>query len=90
MATDSLDTLGLRVTALEVESREIRELVDGQEEWSHRKRLHRLENDDRATKMMAQALKEFRDLRSSRWTRVREWGSFAVAVAAVVVVVVLR
>lgn len=84
MASSSLAALEVRVTALELEAREMRELVDGQEKWSHRKRLHELENDDRAAKLMAQALKEFRELRSSRWTKVREWGGFAIAVAAVI------
>lgn len=85
MGGQTLGTLDLRMTAVETELGELRELVDGQEAWSHRKRLHKLEAEDNAARMVARALKEFRDLRTSRWTRVREWGAFAVAMAAVVV-----
>lgn len=84
MVHESLGTLGVRVTALEQEARELRVLVDGQESWSHRKRLHTLENDRSATELVAQALSEFRDLRSSRWTRAREWGAFTLAAASIV------
>lgn len=90
MGRPTLEGLDYRVSALEREAVELRELVDGQEVWSHRKRLHALEDDQHAARLVAAALKEFRDLRSSRWTRVREWGSFAIAVAAVIAAVVLR
>lgn len=74
-----------RMTVLEREVVDLRELVDGQESWSHRKRLHALENDQSAAELVAKALRDFRDLRTARWTRVREWGGFAVALAAVLV-----
>lgn len=85
MGGPTLATLDVRMSALEQEVGELRELVDGQEAWSHRKRLHKLEGDDNAARLVATALREWRDLRTSRWTRAREWGAFAVAVAAVVV-----
>lgn len=81
-----------RVATLEREVRELAVLVDGQEPWSHRKRLHALENNDAAAKYneaaaerARQALAAYRRERARVPVQVREWGSFALALAAVLV-----
>jgi hypothetical protein len=71
------------MSALEHDVEELRELVDGQEPWSHRKRLHALDADKRGAELVAQALTDFRELRTARSTRIREWGAFALALAAI-------
>ena len=73
------------MSALEHDMERLDELVDGQQPWSHRKRLHALENDQDARRFAAQALEAFHQARNNRWTRVREWGAFVLAIAAVVV-----
>ena len=73
------------MSVLEHDHDELRELVDGQEPWSHRKRLHALEDDKRAAELVAAALERFGDLRTAKATRIREWGSFAMAAVALIV-----
>jgi len=77
-----------RVRALERETEELRELVDGQEPWSHRKRLHVLETERTGVTMAARALDAYQKTRDSRMTQLREWGGFALALAAIAVAVV--
>lgn len=81
-----------RMNALTQEMEELRELVDGQESWSHRRRLHALEDDSRAAELAAQALDAFRTAqereRTSRTRAVRDWIAVLAAIAAVVVAVV--
>lgn len=62
----SLYDLERRMNALEVEQRELRELVDGQESWSHRKRLHLIEDTLHGERLIATALKELKGVRSAR------------------------
>jgi len=76
-----------RVRALERETEELRELVDGQQPWSHRKRIHALENTDRGVAFARQALTAYREARDNRMTQLREWGGFALALAAIAVAV---
>lgn len=64
---------------------ELCELVDGQEPWTHRKRLHALENHQAAAELATQALAAYRRERARVPVQVREWGSFAIALAAVLV-----
>jgi hypothetical protein len=66
MAQPTLGELERRVNALGEEVDELRELVDGQESWSHRKRLHVIENKLGAEELVAAALKELRGVRSAR------------------------
>lgn len=75
------------MNALEHDLEELRELVDGQEPWSHRKRLHKLEDEQYAAELVERAL---RALRTTRGRQVREWGSFVLAVAAIIVAVLAR
>jgi hypothetical protein len=83
------DAIEVRVSALEEDVSQLRDLVDGQEPWSHRKRLHKLEDDEHAATLVQQAIDTLRSAQSvrrrSRWDRIREWGVFAVAVAAVLI-----
>jgi hypothetical protein len=72
-----------RLNALEAEVSRLDELVDGQQSWSHRKRLHLLENDRRAVELAAQSLAAYRESRENKWTRVREWGAFLLAAVAI-------
>lgn len=89
---DGLDRLDERVSTLERSFVRLRELVDGQESWSHRKQLHDLRNavageqavTDTAEKIRA-ALAADHVARDRRAVRLREWGSFAVAIAAVLI-----
>lgn len=74
------------MTALEAEVGELRELVDGQESWSHRKRLHELEGEKQTATAVVEALQALREVRIARSTRLREWGSFAVAFTALLLV----
>lgn len=80
------------MNALEAEHRELRELVDGQESWSHRRRLHTLEDDHRAAELVSQALDAFRTAenraRSSKWRTARDWLAVAAAAGAVIVAIV--
>jgi hypothetical protein len=85
-----LGELGVRVTVVEAELGELRELVDGQESWSHRKRLHALEDNDRAAKIVREALDELRKARRGRGAQIREWGGFILATVALVVSLYLR
>jgi hypothetical protein len=78
------ELLDFRLSALEQGHRELRMLVEGQEPWSHRRRLHALENNDRAAVLAAKALEAHHNARNNRTTRVREWGGFALAAAALV------
>jgi len=78
----SLAELERRVNALTQEVDELRELVDGQESWSHRKRLHKVEDTLAGEKLLAAALKE---LRSVRNTKVRDRVTWALACTAIVV-----
>lgn len=72
------------MTVLEHDVDELRDLVDGPyHPRSHRNRLHALENDHDARDFAAQALKEFRELRGARATRIREWGAFLLALGAI-------
>ena len=73
------------MSALERDYRDLHELVDGQRAWSHRKRLHALENNDRAAILAAEALKAHHESRNNRAVRFREWGAFVLAVVAIVV-----
>lgn len=59
-------------------------LVDGLEAWSHRKRLHKLETDDRAVEIATEVLQEVRKTREHSWNRVREWGALVIAAIAIV------
>jgi type VI protein secretion system component VasF len=86
----TLGELGRRLNVLEREVDELRELVDGQEAWSHRKRLHDLENERDAAKLVSQALDAFRKAQHGRWAQARQWASFVLAVAAVVVAILAR
>jgi hypothetical protein len=86
------EALEHRVSALERDYRDLHELVDGQPPWSHRKRLHALENDDRARAYAAQALRAHseamqahREARDNRKTQIREWGAFVLALVALIV-----
>jgi hypothetical protein len=80
-----LDGLGVRMTIVEAELGELRELVDGQESWSHRKRLHELENENHAAELVRQALDELRKARRGRWAQIREWSAWIVAAAALLI-----
>jgi hypothetical protein len=71
-----------RVRALEREMEELHELVDGQEPWSHRKRLHALEGDSNSARLASQALRAYR---REAGRGVREWGGFVLALAAVLI-----
>ncbi|HEY2936738.1 MAG TPA: hypothetical protein VGJ25_09060 [Gaiellaceae bacterium] len=73
------------MSTLETKLRELDELVDGQETWSHRKRLHELENTDRGVELAKQVLERARNERDRRFGSLREWGILAVAVAAILV-----
>lgn len=75
------------MVAVEAEVDDLRELVDGQESWSHRRRLHALEDDHRAAELVRQALDELRKVRRGKWAIVREWTAVVIAAAAVVVAV---
>lgn len=79
-----------RVRALEKETEELRELVDGQEAWSHRKRLHALEGNQGGVEFAARALKAYQETRDNRITQLREWGGFALAVAAIAITTFFR
>jgi hypothetical protein len=76
----SYEALEERVSALE-------ELVDGHEPWSHRVRLHALEDAQAAAELLKEATAALRDARKTeqrwRWSQVREWGGFALAAAAI-------
>jgi hypothetical protein len=89
------------MNALEHEVDELRELVDGQEPWSHRRRLHTLEGDKRAAELVRQALDELAQAQRARAAATRtlhrntlalipQWGSFLVAAVAIVLAIVLR
>jgi type VI protein secretion system component VasF len=78
------------MSALEHDVEELRELVDGQEPWSHRKRLHALENERDAAKLVREALDLFRKAQHGRWAQVRAWASFTVAVVAIVIAILGR
>ena len=82
----SLNGILERVKALEAAVRELDQLVEGQEPWSHRSRLHQIEADDRGVTIAAEALRAYRDQRDSLYTRVREWGAFVLAAAAIALV----
>jgi hypothetical protein len=78
-----LNDVAARVRRLEEDVRALDEIVEGQQPWSHRTRLHNLENDDRGVAIAAEALRAYRDQRNSVYTRVREWGAFVLAAAAI-------
>lgn len=84
--------LDRRVTELAKEMVDLRELVDGHEPWTHRMRLHAIEDNSRAAELAAQALDAFRSaerrVQTSRWRTARDWIAVAAAVAAVAVAVV--
>lgn len=83
----SLGELGRRMSVLEREHEELRELVDGHESWSHRNRLHKLDNFVDADRLLQQALSELRSVRRGKWALMREWVAVLVAAAAVAVAV---
>lgn len=58
--------LDRRMSAMEAGHRELRELVDGQESWSHRRRLHAIENRLAGEDLLATALNELRTVRAAR------------------------
>jgi type VI protein secretion system component VasF len=82
------DVLEQRVKALETTVAALDELVDGQEDWSHRKRLHKLDADASAANYAREALKAYKRERDHLGTRVREWGGFALAAAAIVLTLI--
>lgn len=86
----SLGELGHRMNVLEREVANLRELVDGQESWSHRKQLHKLNNAKDSEKLVREALDAFRQAQHGRWAQVRAWASFAVAVAAIILAILAR
>lgn len=76
------EALEWRVSALERKYDELHELVDGESDRSHRRRLNALEDDRAAVKLAGQALAH---ARSSTERRFREWGMLAIAIAAILV-----
>jgi t-SNARE complex subunit (syntaxin) len=82
----TLGELGRRMNALEQELGELRELVDGQEAWSHRKRLHAVEGKIATTEMLQEALEALRAARYGRLALIAQWGSLVVAVVALAIV----
>jgi t-SNARE complex subunit (syntaxin) len=84
MREPSLAELERRMTAIAGEVKELRELVDGHEEWSHRSRLHAIRQELDAADLLGQAQHLFASASASRWQRWREWGLFLIAIAAVV------
>jgi len=79
----SLNEVAARLRRLEEDVKALDELVEGQQPWSHRVRLHEIENDDRGVTIAAEALRAYRNQRNSVYTRVREWGAFVLAAAAI-------
>ena len=78
------------MAAIEKQVDELAVLVDGHEPWSHRTRLHELstrvagelavrESAEKVTK----AVRAHSIERQNVWTRVREWGAFALAAVAI-------
>lgn len=80
------EALEYRVSALEHEIRDLRELVDGQESWTHRKRLHALENDHRARAQAAEALRIYTEARNKRSSHIRDWGAFVLGASSTIAV----
>lgn len=60
-------------------------LLEGHEPWSHRSRLHALEGQSQSARLASEALAAYRRERDQTGRRVREWGSFALAAAAILV-----
>lgn len=85
-----LGELARRMSALERDLEDLRELVDGQESWSHRKRLHTVESSLRAEELVHQAIEELRNNRRGRWDRIREWSGFAIAAAALAIALLVK
>jgi len=77
------DGLEQRVTTLEKDLAELQQLVEGQQDWSHRKRLHRLEDDDRGVTVAAEALRAYKATKFSLRSQLREWGAFVLAAVAI-------
>lgn len=71
------------VASLERKLEELDDLVEGHQDWSHRTRLHKIEDNDRGVELAAQALEAYKHARSGHWVRVREWGAFVLASVAV-------
>ncbi len=69
------------MTVLEHTVEELRELVDGHEPWTHRSRLHELENDRTAAELAGKVLERANRRASDKF---RWWGMFVIAVLTVV------
>ncbi len=76
---DRIVRLEARMTALE------RLVDDPYEPRSHRRRLDAVEDNDRGVELAKKVLDEHGATASLRVRQVREWGSFAVAVSAVLI-----
>lgn len=84
-----LGELGRRVAELRADLEELRELVDGQEPWSHRKQLHALRDEQAGEVLLRQALEELRAARRGKWAAIREWASVTVAIASLTAALVI-
>lgn len=71
------------MNTLEQDLTELRALVDGQQPWSVRKRLHAIESERHAAELLLRELRR-------RSNRFREWGSFVIAIAALVIAILLK
>lgn len=83
--TDGVERLEERVSVLTQQVANLDELVDGQAEWSHRQQLHLLRNALTATAIAAETTAKVAADRDKRSTRIREWGGFVLAAAAIAI-----
>ena len=82
MRLPTLGELAIQVSVLQDEVKDLRELVDGHEPWSHRVQLHELRDRATGEDLLAAALRELRNVRS---TKLRDRVTWALACTAIIV-----
>lgn len=79
-----MEALEVQVQVLKEGLRKLNVLVDGHESWSHRSRLAAIERDASSRELAERTLGAYKRERDRLGVRVREWGSFALALTAII------